>query len=401
MPDPRDGEVTVDCAGARKAYQHFKDTNDAPNEALRQAGISDGQRNRILGRSHETCDGVKQRMELDYVNVTRWNLTKFAEICDVPLATLIALKPRGNEKIADPHVPKLNKGPNRNTGGKKPREEQASKGTPLTVIEVVIRISTLLEKSNVAVEKLERAFQLPSHNAIIKKRADELATKLERSEVQYTVEKLTDAYDELKSGSHDEQTAALIVKQVLRQFVLLVLDEAEVAQLRDGELRNGAAFIKIPAASETFAEIIEARLGKRTPRFAKAADPDDWPPGHNSIPIPPETFKKTGGGFSEAFDLFMFDKYIKHIEIGYSYTEKLSLANKRHNLEMKRKGRRYCVVDTYQSQLLESTDFETVLKGLQSNWPSVAFLKLTPDANRSDWETQLLWAARDILPEEA
>jgi len=403
MSEPRDGEIAVDCAKARAAYQAFKEREVKANQSLRDATITDAQRLRILGRGR----GVQR----DCANVTLRYLQTFAKICGVPWNSLVLQTPSGEEnrptgENAKSPTPKPDEGssggaPNREEGYNKRDKSERPIDAPPSEVEIVLRISRLLETSPAAVERLERSFKLSEPRAVLKAKASALATKLEQSEVKVVVEELGAAYDDLKSGSPEERTAAQVVKHVLGQIALLALDEDEVAQLRESELKAVSVFIKTPAASETFAEIYEARLGRRTPRFAKTADPDDWPRGRNAIPIPPETFSRAGGGFAEAFDAFMFDKYIKPIELRYSYPDRIGLANERHEAEMKRRGRRYCVVDVFQAQLLEGPDFDAVFEGLKTKWPSVAFLKLTPDAGRSKWESRLLWAVRDLLPDEA
>jgi hypothetical protein len=212
-----------------------------------------------------------------------------------------------------------------------------------------------------------------------------------------TFQVLREARERFEDPGREDPQALNAIRKVVRRVVLLIYDEADLTSLRNAGAAGGGLMLSIPAANETFAEILMARFDDRPPA-ARNMGPAEWPVGQNAIPLPAEMGPGYLGRFAEVFERHVFEQALGQRDRRLtSETDKRSIAN--GNIRMRNKrtnGSLYCIVDVPIDEA-DRPYFEARLTALVKDWPSIHFVRLDDAFERRSRENALLWALKDML----
>ncbi len=210
--------------------------------------------------------------------------------------------------------------------------------------------------------------------------------------------KLREAAHVFELPQRPDAIALGAIRQIVREIVLLIYDETEIARVRDALGAAGSIALTIPAATATAAEVVMARLDRRGALFEDSGE-GRWPRGKSAIPLPAESIKGDDylATLGERIEEHLFTLTLDPDELALDAPLKRDLATAALGGRNIRKfGALYCLLTLeiaakYRKLLQDRIDV------LASAWPAVRFIHLDGDPKRHVEEKALIWALKDYL----
>jgi nucleoside phosphorylase len=277
----------------------------------------------------------------------------------------------------------------------------ATKPADATVLALETSIADLLAGSAAATDELTRAMPVETGSVSMAGRLRDRAASLAKSLVQQPLRVAIPALHAThKALAAKAPAAARAIRDVIRVVLLQFYDSGQIASLGAVNGKTGPAFVTLPAATTTAAELFMAQMYSRRPKYARKSA-EHWPRGRNELPLSFESGPNAIEEFKTVFARHLIDLVVNSLE-----QSRLSPENQR-KAAARRIGKRDPRLDgtlyftfTFPTHPRDRPEFLKMIQDLKNDWPDVTFLELGGNSERLAWEEDILWAIRDLLPDE-
>jgi hypothetical protein len=228
-------------------------------------------------------------------------------------------------------------------------------------------------------------------------RASGLAQKLVDSRIEDAVKILQQAHRSLRQAEPPINDAA--IRRAAQWVIPTVFDPGVVEWLRARRTDVVAAFVPLPAATRTVAEIIMAGMDMRRARVPPSSKQEHWPQGAFCLPMPPESgFDITGHGFKTAFDTHLIASFTDPAMRAERDRETLiRYVAEELDYRAEEEAETWYFIYSRPSNDSETAGVDAAIEQLKKQYQSIVFIRLRQDSDLFLSETRLLRPVRDML----
>jgi hypothetical protein len=219
--------------------------------------------------------------------------------------------------------------------------------------------------------------------------------------------RVEDAVKVLREADQDPQEtdpprSNVVLKRVAQWVIPTVFDPGMIKWLQERRTDLAAAFVSLPAATRTVAEIIMAGMDVRRTSIPPRSKDKLWPEGPFGLPMPPESgVGNQGQAFKEAFDTHLIAAFTDSTMRAERNREAL-IKYVANELEYRaeQEAETWYFIYSPPSNVPEISGIDAAIEELKKQYQSIVFIRLRQDDDLFLSETRLLRPVRDLLSDE-